>query len=229
MRRIPPSKRESEADFWARFKQIEARIIGALCDAVSQGLKMLPTTELDELPRMADFARWVVACSGKLDFSPEQFLSAYSNNRNASHEATLEASPIGPILLAALENGELFGTPGELLANLATVFDEKKRAPKDWPANGRAFTNELKRITQSLRAIGFGAERLENRRAKDGIPWRIGPERIEPDSSVTSVTQAESELKNGDSSLISAQSPSVTLSHLSHRSVTRKRAFFSWK
>jgi hypothetical protein len=105
MRRIPPSMRESEADFWARFQRVEAKIIGALCDAVSHGLKMLPTTKLDESPRMADFARWVVACSGKLDFSSERFLAAYSTNRNASHEADLPPIAL-PLIISDLRPAE---------------------------------------------------------------------------------------------------------------------------
>ena len=210
MRRIPPSMRESEADFWARFQKVEAKIIGALCDAVSHGLKMLPTTKLDESPRMADFARWVVACSGKLDFSSERFLTAYSTNRNASHEATLDASPIGPILIAALEGGELLGTPKEILDDLEGRLDEKTRRSKDWPSGGRAFTNELKRIAPSLRERGIAVDRLEHRRTNLGIPYRIGPERKVSDSLVTSVTTATIELNNSDSTPETVESPLVT-------------------
>jgi hypothetical protein len=210
MRRIPPSERESEADFWARFKKVEAKIIGALCDAVSRGLKMLPTTMLDESPRMADFARWIVAYSGKLDFSAEQFLRAYSSNRNASHEATLEASPIGPVLVVALEGGELLGTPGEILGDLENHFGDKTRRPKDWPTNGRALMNDLKRIAPSLREKGIAVEKLDNRRTSKGVPYRVGPERKVSDSSVTSVTTPTFELNNSDSTAETAQSPSVT-------------------
>ena len=53
-------------------------------------------------------------------------------------------------------------------------------------------------------------EKLENQRTKNGIPYRIGPERKVPDSSVTRVTEGKSELKKGDSTDDSVQSPSVT-------------------
>jgi hypothetical protein len=186
--RIPPTKRRAQIEFDENFKQHEPLFVGALCDAVSHGLKMLPSTMLSEPPRMADFAHWVAACSGKLGFSTEQFLFAYSINRNASHEATLESSPIGPVLIAALEDDELFGTPMEILEKLHPRLSERERRSKQWPSSGRAFTNELKRITPSLRASGIDVERLEHRKSNRGVPYRIGPERNQPESSVTSIT-----------------------------------------
>jgi hypothetical protein len=210
MRRILSTEVEPEDEFWDRFKQFESRIIGALCDAVSQGLKMLPDTKLKELPRMADFARWVVACSGALDLTPEQFISAYSANRNSSHEATLDSSPVGPVLIAALEDGELFGTPQELLTDLFGRLDEKARKSKDWPSSGRGLTNELKRIAPSLRARGITVERLSHLKSNRGVPYRIGPERKVTESSVTSVTATDLQLDLGDLTTDPAQSRLVT-------------------
>jgi hypothetical protein len=210
MLRIPSSARESEAEFWKRFKQCEAQILGALCDAISHGLKKLPDTKLNESPRMADFARWVVACSGALDLSAEQFLSAYSANRNSSPEATLDASPIGPVLVAALEDGELFGTPKEILSDLFGRVDEKARKSKDWPSTGRALTNELKRIAPSLRARGITVERLSHQKSNRGVPYRIGPERKVAESSVTSVAATSLQLETGDFTTTYGQSPIVT-------------------
>ena len=38
-----------------------SRLLGALLDAVSHGLQVLPDVHLQRLPRMADFARWAAA------------------------------------------------------------------------------------------------------------------------------------------------------------------------
>jgi hypothetical protein len=57
------------------------RILGALLDAVAQGLRMLPQTELDELPRMADFAVWATACESGL-WPAGTFWEAYCGNRD---------------------------------------------------------------------------------------------------------------------------------------------------
>ena len=55
---IPEERRRAEAELLAEFDAERPRILGALLDAVSKGLAMLPHTRLDKLPRMADFALW---------------------------------------------------------------------------------------------------------------------------------------------------------------------------
>ena len=53
---IPEERRRSEAELWAAFDAERPCILGVLLDAAVQGLKMLPDTTLERLPRMADFA-----------------------------------------------------------------------------------------------------------------------------------------------------------------------------
>ena len=45
---IPEERRRPEAEFWAAFEAERPRILGALLDAVVEGLKRLPETRLDE-------------------------------------------------------------------------------------------------------------------------------------------------------------------------------------
>jgi hypothetical protein len=55
---IPEERRRPEAELWADFEAERPRILGVLLDAVMQGLRRLPETRLEKLPRMADFALW---------------------------------------------------------------------------------------------------------------------------------------------------------------------------
>jgi hypothetical protein len=114
------------------------------------------------------------------------------------------------VLIAALEDGELFGTPQELLTDLFGRLDEKARKSKDWPSSGRGLTNELKRIAPSLRARGIAVERLPHQKSNRGVPWRISPERKVTESSVTSVTATDLQLDLGDLTTDPAQSRLVT-------------------
>ena len=59
---IPEKDRRPEQELWAAFDAERPRILGVLLDAVVEGLKRLPATRLDKLPRMADFALWATAC-----------------------------------------------------------------------------------------------------------------------------------------------------------------------
>jgi hypothetical protein len=62
MSRIAPQVRHSEAQVWSQFELNRSHIFGALLDCVSRGLRNLPHVKLPQLPRMADFALWSVAC-----------------------------------------------------------------------------------------------------------------------------------------------------------------------
>jgi primase-polymerase (primpol)-like protein len=60
--RMKEGQRRTEKEIMAEFDRIRPGVLGALCSAVSIGLKNLPTTIIQNMPRMADFAIWVTAC-----------------------------------------------------------------------------------------------------------------------------------------------------------------------
>ena len=63
---IPEEHRRPEQELWAAFDAERPRVLGVLLDAVVEGLKRLPETRLEKLPRMADFALWATACETAL-------------------------------------------------------------------------------------------------------------------------------------------------------------------
>ncbi|MBV9832942.1 MAG: hypothetical protein JO055_00960, partial [Alphaproteobacteria bacterium] len=63
---ITSDKRRPMAELWSSFEHERPKLLGALLDALSHGLKHLPSTTLPRLPRMADFALWATACEGAL-------------------------------------------------------------------------------------------------------------------------------------------------------------------
>jgi hypothetical protein len=71
--------RRLEAELWAVFEAEHPRILGALPDVVVHGLRTLPHTRLDRLPRMADFALWATACETAL-WPAGTFMAAYSGS-----------------------------------------------------------------------------------------------------------------------------------------------------
>jgi hypothetical protein len=65
-------------------------VLGAPLEAVSSALRNLERVELEELPRMADFAVWVAASEEALPWEPGAFLRAYAGNRAEAEELALE-------------------------------------------------------------------------------------------------------------------------------------------
>src|ERR1700736_6375388 len=88
---ITPEIRRDEAQFWSEFEEVRPRILGALLDATTAGLRNLPNVKLAQPPRMADFALWVNACEESLGMKPGEALTAYQSNRTETHNLALES------------------------------------------------------------------------------------------------------------------------------------------
>jgi hypothetical protein len=76
--RIPESKRKLEKDLWSSFDSAQPRILGGLLSAVSAGLKNYPNVQLRSYPRMADFAKWIIAAEPGLPWKQGYFLKYYT-------------------------------------------------------------------------------------------------------------------------------------------------------
>jgi hypothetical protein len=158
---IPESKRQAESKLWSEFDRARPRILGALLDAVAVGLRNYARVNLDRLPRMADFARWITACEPALGWPVGTFMSAYESNRSTANAAAIEANIIGPILISFLEYRQQWeGTYKQLLTELESITDEKTTRQQSWPRSARKLSGLLRRITPNLRASGIVVSEL---------------------------------------------------------------------
>ena len=138
----------SEDDLWDAFDLARPRLLGALLDVVSRALANEPTVEVDELPRMADFARWTAAACPALGWDADELLRTYAENRAMANETTLDASP----LVAPLRALDVFeGSATELLAKLVEEVGEGASRSKAWPKSPAALSGALRRLAPNLR------------------------------------------------------------------------------
>jgi hypothetical protein len=154
---IPQAERKLEAIFWKEFEAARPKLLGVLLNAVSTALANIGGIELDELPRMADFAVWGAAAAPALGWKAQEFLKAYTGNREAANELSLEASPIKPFISHKADMG-FNGTAQQLLDDLNLLASEQIKRQNTWPKNGRSLSNALRRIAPNLRAIGIDIE-----------------------------------------------------------------------
>jgi hypothetical protein len=169
---ILPSKRRPEDELWKGFNAAQPRILGAFLDAASQALRNLPSISLANYPRMADFAKWVVAGEDALDIASGAFMSAYTGNREAANDLAIEGAIVGPPLLRLMQCETRWnGTAEELLAELADrIVDEKTRTHPEWPKNPKAMASALRRLAPNLRQAGLKVDLPDTNK-------RVGKER----------------------------------------------------
>jgi hypothetical protein len=153
---IPESERKSEREFWAAFEGDYPFILGALLDALSGALRVLPKIRPASLPRMADFAVWGQAACAALGWDANDFAAAYAANRRNAHETILDDSPVaGPVRQLVKQSKVWTGTPTELLGELAALAGEKVVATPRWPKSPRSLTGTLRRLAPTLRHAGI--------------------------------------------------------------------------
>ena len=152
---IPEERRRPEKELWAEFNAARPQLLGTLLDAVSHGLKKLPNTRLDSLPRMADFALWATACETAF-WKAGTFSAAYAGNRNKAVDSVIEADPVGSAIrsLISLET-EWTGTASELLGALEEKVGEKVSKSKAWPRSAQALSGRVRRVATFLRKVGI--------------------------------------------------------------------------
>ncbi len=168
---IPDERRRPEKEILAEFDRMRPRILGALLDAVSVGLKNFETVTLDSLPRMADAAKWVAACEPALPLETGEFLETYLGNRAGAVEATLEADPLAATVRALMEDKPSWeGTPSELLDELEHLADDRTCKSKAWPGSANWLSRKLRRSATFLRSAGIDIELPDQgRRGKDRV------------------------------------------------------------
>ncbi len=146
---IPDDRRRTEDAYWADFGAAHPLLLGAILDRLAHGLAHLDTTDLAALPRMADFARFAVACESAGESG--QFLRAFGENENAANEQAIENSSLAIAIVELLATRDSWeGTPTDLLAVLA----ERSRlaaTARDWPKTASVLSGKLTRLAPSLR------------------------------------------------------------------------------
>ena len=152
---IPEERRRPEKELWAEFNAARPQLLGTLLDAVSHGLRLLPDTRLDSLPRMADFALWTTACETAL-WPTGTFGAAYAGNHAEAVDSVIEADPVGSAIRSLIDaRTEWTGTASELLGALDEEVEEKVRKSKGWPSSARALSGRLRRAATFLRKVGI--------------------------------------------------------------------------
>jgi hypothetical protein len=152
---ISQEQRRSELELWTKFESERPLILGALLDAVVEGLRRLPETHLPQLPRMANFALWATACETAL-WTTGTFLAAYFGNLDEAVEGVIDADPVAAAVRALMTPRTVWtGTASDLLGALAEVVGERVAKSKTWPDSPRALSGRLRRAAAFLRKTGI--------------------------------------------------------------------------
>lgn len=162
LERIREEDRKPESEVWALVESVKPDILGGLLDAVVVALRNLPGLRLPTLPRMADFARFIVAAEPALPWKPGEFLSTYQAAREDGARILLEGDAIAALVVDITKRGQertntWTGTASDLMKSLEEVRGDGMRS-SGWPKSARGLSSHLRRIAPALRQTGLEVE-----------------------------------------------------------------------
>jgi putative DNA primase/helicase len=153
--RIAEKQRKPEAEFWNAFEQDLPYILGAVFDVICGVLERIDDVKLEELPRMADFARLGVAAEPDLPVPPKAFLDAYLGNRAGLTQAAIEDDAfIGEVAAIARNSGYWEGTATELRNLVLYLWGQDEASDGRVPSSPNAVSSRLRQFLPALRAEG---------------------------------------------------------------------------
>jgi hypothetical protein len=152
LQRIDSTRRRPDADVEADFRAALPATLAGLLDLLAQVLLILPTIQLSDLPRMADFARILAALDHVTGWAS---LPAYRQRTAENSIAVIDSDPFATAVrdLVKSQAAGWVGTAAQLLA--AVTPDHPPRA---WPPTSRAAGGHLRRISPALRVAGIDVE-----------------------------------------------------------------------
>lgn len=148
---IPEEERVREEIFWKSFEEARPGLLGAICTAISIGIRDKNTFKLSKSPRLADAFHWVSSVETAFGWPRESCVTSLFANQVRSTETVVSSSPLfKAIYKYAKQNFE--GAPQLLLDNIKS--DASQSELKYLPANAISLGNKLRRLCPSAKKLG---------------------------------------------------------------------------
>lgn len=160
LERIDTTRRRTDAELDHALAQHRPAILAALLDLVAQVLEVLPTVTLDELPRMADYARVLAAI--------DQVADTDCLPRYLALGTELMADVVDDDQVASAVR-DLVPNEGDTWTGTATDLHAKitpERPPKGWPTTPRYLATRVNNAATALRSVGIEVTNKRTRGAR---------------------------------------------------------------
>ena len=153
---VHPMDRRTENELWSSFQFDYPRILGSVLDTIAAAMRVLPSLELDEVPRMADFAFWGEAVGQSLGWPEQSFRSAYARSRRAATDNSIDDSAVADVLFGSVPSSlKWSGAIAVLHHRLSEIAGKEIAGSKRWPKNVTQLSSELRRLSPQLRERGL--------------------------------------------------------------------------
>jgi len=163
-KRFENGKYKPEDDLIGEFREALPEILGGVMDIISRVLASISThgqqVKQHQLPRMAEFTKYVYAIAEEAGLGGENFLRAYNNNIESQNDEVIANNPLTECLVALLNS-----KPDKRFnESTTTLLDELNKTrgeigyekpPRNWPASSSHLARELNKYSVNLKEFGI--------------------------------------------------------------------------
>ncbi len=155
-------ERLTDLEFWKKFDEAAPVIFGALLQALSEGLRRYDSLDRKGLPRLAAFAKFVIACETAF-WDAGTFAKAFAEFAEFAADDVLSGDPIAAVFEEFMEGKlEWEGTATKLLAELEAIVRKPERLAEMALALAK---NEARRGSKIPDGLRTDAEKAEDEAA----------------------------------------------------------------
>lgn len=158
LQRIDESCRRELSALTLKFEEDMPYILGGIFDTLVKAINIYPTVHLDNLPRMADFARWGYAIGQALGDLGKKFIDEYNSNQEARNIEILNTDIIATLIIGFMQDKhEWSGFISELynkLLDLAPQYGIKTN-DKNFPKQPNILSRRLNNLQSNLKQAGI--------------------------------------------------------------------------
>ena len=153
-------KRSDETFLRNKFEKSIPSILGGILDIMVNAINLYPSVELENFPRMADFAKWGYAIAESLGDQGNEFLKLYESDINDRIMETIHSTPIASAIIELMKQRNYWsGTPSELLSDLNHIAETHNIVKgTEWPNDPAWLTKRINRLHTTLEHSGIKYE-----------------------------------------------------------------------
>lgn len=160
--RITKDKRRQSKYVWADFEKLRPQLLGYIFDILVKVLAIIGTFELEELARMADFAKVCETISRAMGNKNGAFITAYDKNIELQAQQVLESNIIAQVIVEFMKDKQNWsGSASGLLGEISSIAETLKINTKDkaWPKAPNTLVRRLNEIKATLEEFGINVNR----------------------------------------------------------------------
>src|SRR5215207_3830363 len=169
---IDKRKRRKLKEIRNEFQSILPCLLGFIFDKLVEVLNRIGEVNLQELPRMADFAEMGELIARCLSYPPMKFTEAYNRNIGFSNEEAINSNLVANVIVNMMQTQAAWtGKIGMLRTKLNEFVSQRMdlqgivRA-KEWPKTDHALRDRLNEVIPNLLEMGIVVDKQEDKHTK---------------------------------------------------------------